>query len=89
MKRLHFFVLLSLVTIVSAKPPSIIFILADDQSWNGTSAPMIQGNNSSKNPIFHTPNIERLASQGITFSQAYAAHCKCECSRASIQMALH
>ncbi len=86
MKRLHFFVLLSLVTIASAKPPNIIFILADDQSWNGTSAPMIQGNNSSKNPTFHTPNIERLASQGITFSQAYAAHCKCECSRASIQM---
>jgi arylsulfatase A-like enzyme len=86
MKRLHFFVLLSLVTIASAKPPNIIFILADDQSWNGTSAPMIQGNNSSKNPMFHTPNIERLASQGITFSQAYAAHCKCECSRASIQM---
>lgn len=86
MKRLHFFVLLSLVTIASAKPPNIIFILADDQSWNGTSAPMIQGNNSSKNPMFHTPNIERLASQGITFSQAYAAHCKCESSRASIQM---
>lgn len=76
--------LLSLLA--SAKPPNIIFILADDQAWNGTSAPMIQGNNSSKNPMFHTPNIERLASQGITFSQAYAAHCKCECSRASIQM---
>lgn len=72
--------------IASAKPPNIIFILADDQSWNGTSAPMIQGDNSSKNPMFHTPNIERLASQGVTFSQAYAAHCKCECSRASIQM---
>ena len=86
MKRLHFFVLLSLVTIAIAKPPNIIFILADDQSWNGASAPMIQGNNSSKNPMFNTPNIERLASQGITFSQAYAAHCKCECSRASIQM---
>ena len=86
MKRLHFFVLLSLVTIASAKPPNIIFILADDQSWNGTSAPMIQGNNSSKNPMFHTPNLERLAAQGVTFSQAYAAHCKCECSRASIQM---
>jgi len=76
--------LLSLVA--SAKPPNIIFILADDQSWNGTSAPMITGNNSSKNPMFRTPNIERLATQGVTFSQAYAAHCKCECSRAAIQM---
>lgn len=69
-----------------AKPPNIIFILADDQAWNGTSAPMISGNDSSKSRRFHTPNIERLAAQGVTFSQAYAAHCKCECSRASIQM---
>lgn len=70
----------------SAKPPNIIFILADDQAWNGTSAAMISGNDSSSNRIFHTPNIERLAAQGVTFSQAYAAHCKCESSRASIQM---
>jgi len=76
--------LLSLV--VSATPPNVIFILADDQAWNGTSVSMIPGNNSSKNPAFHTPNLERLAAQGVTFSQAYAAHCKCECSRASIQM---
>ncbi len=70
----------------SAKPPNIIFILADDQAWNGTSAAMISGSDSSKSRMFHTPNIERLAAQGMTFSQAYAAHCKCECSRASIQM---
>lgn len=87
MKSIRTIVLLFLwAASASAKPPNIIFILADDQAWNGTSLPMIQGNNSSKNPIFHTPNIERLAAQGVTFSQAYAAHCKCECSRASIQM---
>ncbi|NQX00502.1 sulfatase-like hydrolase/transferase, partial [bacterium] len=70
----------------TAKPPNIVFILADDQAWNGTSVPMIPGKESSKTTNFHTPNIERLAAQGVTFSQAYAAHCKCECSRASIQM---
>ncbi len=70
----------------SVKPPNIVLILADDQGWNGTSAAMISGNDSSRNRIFHTPNIERLAAQGVTFSQAYAAHCKCESSRASIQM---
>ena len=70
----------------SAKPPNIIFILADDQAWDGTSASMISGNDYSKNRTFHTPNIERLAAQGMTFSQAYASHCKCESSRASIQM---
>lgn len=69
-----------------ANAPIIVFILADDQSWSGTSVPMIPGKDFSKSPQFRTPNIERLAAQGMTFSQAYAAHCKCECSRAAIQM---
>lgn len=87
MKILSAIVLCSLWVICAiAKPPNIIFILADDQAWNGTSAAMISGNDSSGNRIFHTPNLERLAAQGVSFSQAYAAHCKCEASRASIQM---
>lgn len=87
MKVLRTIILLFLwAASASAKNPNIILILADDQAWNGTSAAMIPGNDSSRNRIFHTPNIERLAAQGVAFSQAYAAHCKCESSRASIQM---
>lgn len=69
-----------------ASGPNILFIFADDQSWNGTSVPAIQGDATSASREFRTPNIEKLASQGMTFSQAYAAHCKCECSRAALQM---
>ena len=75
-----------LLKIGVASSPNIIFILADDQAWNGTSVPMISGDDSSGSRVFETPTIEKLAAQGMTFSQAYAAHCKCECSRASIQM---
>lgn len=67
-------------------PPNIVFILADDQSWNGTSVRMMPKEEFSGSTVFQTPNIERLAKQGVTFSQAYASHCKCECSRAAIQM---
>ncbi len=70
----------------AADKPNFVFILADDQSWNGTSVPMIPGKDFSRSRNFHTPNIERLAAQGVTFSQAYAAHCKCECSRAALLM---
>ncbi|WP_395737134.1 sulfatase-like hydrolase/transferase [Prosthecobacter sp.] len=69
-----------------AKAPNILFILADDQSWSGTSVRMIPGEAGSASREFRTPNLEKLAAQGMTFSQAYAAHCKCECSRAAIQM---
>ena len=68
------------------KPPNIVFILADDQAWNGTSVAMMPDEDASRSQVFRTPNLDRLAAQGMTFSQAYAAHCKCECSRASIQM---
>ena len=70
----------------SGKAPNIVFILADDQSWSGTSVRMQADEPLSGSTVFKTPNLEKLAAQGMTFSQAYAAHCKCECSRAAIQM---
>lgn len=48
-------------------PPNFIFILADDQAWNGLSVPMTKGDESSKSKEFHTPNIEALATSGMTF----------------------
>lgn len=69
-----------------AAPPNFLFILADDQSWNGTSVPMMPGKDFSHSRNFRTPNLERLAAAGMTFSQAYAAHCTCEPSRASLLM---
>ncbi|NBX33085.1 MAG: hypothetical protein EBR07_10240, partial [Planctomycetes bacterium] len=64
--------------------PNFVFILADDQAWNGLSVRMIAGDNASKSRTTHTPNTQKLADRGVIFSQAYAAHPKCECSRASI-----
>jgi arylsulfatase A-like enzyme len=66
--------------------PNFLFILADDQAWSGTSVPMMPGKDFSRSRIFHTPNLERLASQGIVFPQAYSAHCACEASRAALLM---
>ena len=65
-------------------PPNFLFILADDQSWAGLSVEMIAGKEFSKGKNFNTPNTEKLAERGMIFSQAYAAHPKCECSRAAI-----
>ena len=78
--------LLCIVATAFGKAPNIVFILADDQSWTGTSVPMIPGKDFSRSRMFHTPNLERLAAEGMTFSQAYAAHPKCECSRAALLM---
>ena len=65
--------------------PNFIFILADDQGWNGTSVNMIDGNNLSKSDFYETPNIERIAAKGMVFSNAYASAPVCAPSRYSIQ----
>ena len=66
--------------------PNFVFILADDQAWSGLSVAMVPNQADSRSRVFHTPNTERLVSQGMTFSQAYAGHSTCEPSRATILM---
>ena len=65
--------------------PNFILILADDQGWNGTSVKMIEGNELSKSDYYETPNIEKIASKAIIFSNAYASAPVCAPSRYSIQ----
>ena len=52
--------------------PNFIFILADDQGWNGTSVQMMHNEPGSKSDYFETPNLELLAKRRIRFSDAYA-----------------
>ena len=68
-----------------AESPNFIFILADDQGWNGTSVRMIENNDLSKSDFYETPNIERIANNGVVFSNAYASAPVCAPSRYSIQ----
>ncbi len=86
MKLIFTFLAALQVVAFAAAPPNFVFVLADDQSWSGTSVRMMADEPRSATASFHTPTLEKLASQGMTFSQAYSGHCKCECSRAAIQM---
>lgn len=63
-------------SVSSSKRPNIVFILIDDMGWPDVAC------YGSK---FHeTPNIDRLASQGVKFTDAYAACPVCSPTRASI-----
>lgn len=64
--------------------PNIIFMLSDDQGWNGLSVAMHPEVAGSKGEIFHTPNLEKLAAQGMRFSSAYAPAPVCSPTRISI-----
>lgn len=57
-------------------PPNFVFILVDDLGWADV------GCNSAD--LHETPNIDRLARQGMRFTNAYAAAPVCSPTRASI-----
>jgi len=61
--------------------PNIVFILADDLGWRDTS---VYGS-----AFYRTPNIDRLAQQGLRFTNAYAANPLCSPTRASILTGLY
>jgi arylsulfatase A len=65
--------------------PNFIVILSDDQGWGTTSVMIDPAVPESKSDFFKTPNIERMAADGMRFSQAYASHCNCSPSRAALQ----
>lgn len=66
-----------LATGVSAKSMNVVFILADDLGWSDTTLYGTTG-------LYETPNLERLASRGMTFTRAYSASPLCSPTRASI-----
>jgi len=69
----------------AADQPNIILMLADDQGWNGLSVEMAPGVPGSRGEIFHTPNLEIFAGQGMRFSNAYAPAPVCSPTRISLQ----
>ena len=76
----------SFATAADRQPqPNIVFMLADDQGWNGLSVAMAPDVPGSRGEIFQTPNIARLAAQGMRFSNAYAPAPVCSPTRISIQ----
>lgn len=60
----------------SAERPNIVFILADDLGWGDLS--------NEGSTFYETPNIDRIANEGMKFTRGYATCQVCSPSRASI-----
>lgn len=52
--------------------PNIIIFLVDDMGWQDTSLPFWK-EKTPLNQRYHTPNMERMAKEGMKFTNAYAA----------------
>lgn len=69
----------------SQQKPNIILILTDDQGWTDTAIQMMPNRPDSKSEYYRTPNLERLAREGMCFSNAYSPTPVCSPTRTSIQ----
>lgn len=67
--------------------PNIVLFLVDDMGWMDSS---VQFGDSimARNKMFHTPNMERLAKEGMKFTNAYAAPV-CTPSRVSLMTGMN
>ncbi|MFY0651011.1 MAG: sulfatase [Cyclobacteriaceae bacterium] len=63
-------------TAVESKRPNILFAFADDQSWLHTSA---AGDN-----IVKTPAFDRVANEGVFFTNSFTACPSCTASRSAV-----
>ncbi len=62
------------------RPPNIVLILADDLGWNDLT---FQGGGVVGGTV-PTPNIDSIATDGVSFTNGYAANGTCAPSRAAI-----
>jgi arylsulfatase A-like enzyme len=77
--------LTAIPSVVAADTPNIILVLADDLGWTDTSVRMMAGRPESRSEFYHTPALERLAREGMVFSNAYSPAPTCTPTRSSIQ----
>ena len=64
------------MSVNAAKRPNVVFFLVDDMGWRDVGC--------FGSSFYDTPNIDRLAKQGVKFTNAYAACHVCSPTRASI-----
>src|SRR5436305_13898699 len=60
----------------ASRQPNIVFVLVDDLGWTELGC--------YSNHFNETPNLDRLAAQGMRFTQAYASAAVCSPTRAAL-----
>lgn len=69
-------VLLTLTVFSEEKKPNIVIFLVDDMGWGDSG--------TYGHPLIKTPNMDKLAAEGMKFTQCYSASGVCSPSRSAI-----
>ncbi|HNT37056.1 MAG TPA: sulfatase-like hydrolase/transferase, partial [bacterium] len=63
------------------KRPNFVILMTDDQRWDAMSC--------AGNKILRTPNMDRLAKEGVRFENAFVTNSLCTPSRATVLTGLY
>lgn len=66
-----------------AKRPNFLFIYTDDQRWDAMGVVQKEHGDKARFPWLKTPNMDKLAAQGVRFRNAFVVNSLCAPSRAS------
>lgn len=70
------------VSSLGAQRPNFLFIYTDDQRWDAMSVVQKEQGDRARFPWFTTPNMDRLAAEGVRFRNAFVVCSLCAPSRA-------
>src|SRR6266536_2794645 len=86
-RRLMFFVVSwsFLMTVIgsAAERPNFLFVYTDDQRWDALGVVQREQGDRGRFPWLRTPNMDRLAAEGVRFRNAFVVNSLCAPSRAS------
>ncbi len=68
---------------LAAERPNVLVILTDDMRWDAIGVVQKEQGKAALFPWFKTPNLDRLASEGVRFTNAFCTTSLCSPSRAS------
>src|SRR5947209_13226638 len=64
-----------------ARKPNFVFIYTDDQRWDAMSVVQKEMGDRARFPWFTTPNMDRLAAEGVRFRNMFVVNSLCAPSR--------
>jgi arylsulfatase A-like enzyme len=67
---------------IAAERPNFLFVYTDDQRWDAMSVVQREQGEHARFPWLQTPNMDRLAAEGVRFRNAFVVNSLCAPSRA-------
>lgn len=92
MTRFHAALLVILIgksSLLMAQRPNVVFILVDDMGYGDLGVLHQNRRMAEGKPAHRTPELDRMAAQGILLTRHYASSPVCAPSRASLMSGLH